>query len=383
MTGSRSSRGDGSVFFRPDRQRWVAVVDFGFVEGRRKRPTRSFEKKKDALAWKNQVLAEHRAGLPTVGRTLTVEAWLKRWLDDYVDPSRRAPATKATYRSLVSTHLLPALGQKRLVDLNQEDVSALFREMAKTRRQSTIQQTKVVLTCALAAAMQNDLILRNVASLAPAPRAQKATKTVRPLTDEQRVALFKAAEGHPLRALLVLAAALGLRRGELLGLQWRDLDETPGVLHVRRQVVRGLARQPLSVQAPKASSGRSLQLPGQVIDLLTDYRAVQEAQWPDRDWNRAGWLFPNEAGGPRDPSNVNRVFTSLYRRAGIEQRGLHLLRHTAGTKAYEAGVDMKTVMEMFGHKTLAVTDKYVTSTPALHERAAKLIDGTLMDLVGA
>ncbi len=377
MSAKRRSKGEGSVFWREDRQRWMAEVDYGYVDGKRKRSTRGFVRKTDAIKWRNKTIAAQALGLPAGDGSMTVTVWLRRWLDEDVDRSSRARTTRATYRSLVENHLVPKLGRKRLATLTHADVAACLAEMATTHAQSTIQQTKVVLKSALDAALRHDLVARNVAAQAEVPKSTKQTKVVRPLTLEQRSALFREVREHPLGPLVILLGVVGLRRGEGLALCWSDLDVAEQTLLVERQVLRGARGEGLVLAAPKAGSVRIIQLPAELLPILLAHRGQQQEQRPNAGWNPQGWMFPSPSGQVRDPSNVNRVINNMYARAGLDQRGLHPLRHTAGTVAHEVGVDMKTVMSMFGHKSLAVTDKYVVSTAALKGQAALRIGTTL------
>ncbi len=377
MTDRRRSKGEGSVFWREDRQRWMAVVDYGYVDGKRKRVTRGFVKKAEATRWRTQALVDQARGLPPQNGSTTVGGWLRTWLDEDVARSNRAGTTVATYRSLVETHLIPRIGRKVITKLTHADVATCLTEMATSHSQSTLQQVKVVLKSALDVAVRQDLLARNVAAQVQVPKSVKPTKVVRPLTLDQRAALFTEVAEHPLGPLVVLTGLVGLRRGEGLALRWTDLKVEEQTLHVGRQVVRGGRGEGLLLVPPKAGSVRTIQLPAGLVSVLTDHRRAQRQASRGDGWNPSGLMFPSPEGGLRDPSSVNRVVNGMYRRAGVDQTGLHPLRHTAGTVAHEVGVDMTTVAAMFGHKSLAVTDKYVASTAALRGAAAEKIGATM------
>ncbi len=381
MTTTRRGKGEGSIFWREDRQRWMAVVDYGYVDGKRKRVTRGFIRRAEATRWRTQALADQARGLPPQNGSTTVGVWLRQWLNEDVARSGKAATTVATYRSLVETHLIPRLGRKLLTKLTHADVAACLVDMTTSHSQSTLQQTKVVLKSALDSAVRRDLLARNVAAQVQVPKSAKPTKVVRPLTRDQRSALFTEVSGHPLGPLVMLTGLVGLRRGEGLALRWTDLDVDEQTLSVERQVVRGGRGIGLLLVPPKAGSVRSIQLPTELVSLLVAHRRAQDQASHERGCSPSGLMFPSPHGGLRDPSSVNRVVDGMYKRAGVDQKGMHPLRHTAGTVAHEVGVDMTTVAAMFGHKSLAVTDKYVASTAALRGAAADKIGATIAGLL--
>jgi len=217
-----------------------------------------------------------------------------------------------------------------------------------------VQWIHAVLRNALESAVREEIITRNVAKLVrvPAPRY----KINRGLTAQQAKATLTAAEGHRLHALYVLALFLGLRRGELLGLRWQDVDLDTAKL----EVVQTLQRVGGSLRfvPPKTDdSARTVPLPPVCVDALREHRKRQFAErseiWPD--WEDHGLVFPSRRGTPIEPDNLRRSWSEIRERAGLGPTRLHDLRHTCVTLLLDLGTPPHVVQEIVGHSGIEVT----------------------------
>jgi integrase len=225
--------------------------------------------------------------------------------------------------------------------------------------------------------MREELVSRNVATLVrvPSPRY----KVGKGLSVNQVRGLLKAAEGHRLYALYVVAATMGLRRGELLGMRWSDLDLDNGTLIIEQTVQRAGGRLVLS-DAKTESSESPLPLPEWTWLVLLDH---QEAQQAERKrlaavWQDHGLVFPSEAGTPMEPRNLNRHFASLRTRAGLPNVRLHDMRHTVVSMLMELGVPPHVVQAIARHADVKITLKIYSHTnlDAMRQALGKL-DGRL------
>jgi integrase len=194
-------------------------------------------------------------------------------------------------------------------------------------------------------------------------------KEIKPLSREQARALLEAAKGDALHAFYVLAVTTGMRNGELLGLQWRDVDLDASTLQVRRTVFNGV------VSPPKTAAGnRTIRLTGLAGAALREHRLARAKE------RISGWVFPSRAGTPLSVHNVhNRSWKPLLGRAGLPaSTRMHDLRHTCATLLLSRGVPVKVVSEMLGHASVSITlGTYSHVLPDMQESAARAMDEAL------
>jgi integrase len=270
MARKRRGRGEGSVFEREDGL-WVGSISLGLTEsGRRNRKTVYGATKSEVLNELDRLRSEARVGsLPGAGG-LTVGQLLDRWLE-----SSKATTEMRTFEErqrIVKNHVRPRLGSLKLAKVNALHVEGLYADMARDGvGATTIRHAASVLGVALSHACKLKLIAFNPAAAIKKPKAPKRQMLF--LTPDQVAILLKAAEGQPCYALLVLALATGCRQGELLALNWDDVDLTKGTLTVRRSLAQTDAG--LVVKEPKtAASRRTITLPALAISVLTGRKAA-------------------------------------------------------------------------------------------------------------
>jgi integrase len=226
--------------------------------------------------------------------------------------------------------------------------------------------------------MREELVHRNVAKLVrvPVPRY----KVGKGLTVEEVRKLLQAAEGHRLQPLYVVAATMGLRRGELLGMRWRDLDLDTGTLSVEKTIQRAGGK--LRMQDTKTEDSESvLPLPEWTWLALLEHQEHQAAErarlaevWQDHDL-----VFPSELGTPIEPRNLNRHFAGLRERAGLPKVRLHDLRHTVVSLLMELGVPPHVVQAIARHSDVKITLKIYAHTNLAEMRSALgKLDGKLL-----
>lgn len=229
-------RGSGEDSIYKDGERWRGAVSLGATgDGRRRRIKVSGRTKAEVVA---KLKALHRsldAGIEQPTRRLTIGAFLDTWLAGL--PARVEPSTVTNYTDMVKTHLKPALGGKLLSQLTVSDVNALWATKRKAGyKPNSIRIMRAVLRAALGQAERESLVIRNVAALSDAPRVGQSEG--RSLTIAEAKLLLDAASGDRLEALYALTLTLGLRRGEVLGLSWGDVDLDGRTMLLRRQIAR-------------------------------------------------------------------------------------------------------------------------------------------------
>ncbi len=225
-------------------------------------------------------------------RVPTVAEFLEYWLAQSVAPRLR-PLTLAGYTVNVRKHLVPALGKIRLDRLTPQQVQEMMNErLAAGFSAKTVRYTHQVLRTALSVARRWELVDRNVATLVDPPRAKRPT--IRPLEPHEARLFLDSLHGNRLEALYSVALALGLRQGEALGLQWRDIDLDAGVLKIRHQLQR--INQKLTLVEPKTErSRRALVIPPSIGAQLREHakRQLAEKLWAGTKWTENDLVFAN------------------------------------------------------------------------------------------
>ena len=233
---TRRGRGEGSITRRAD-GRWMARVDLGWQDGKRRRNGRTKREVQDKL---RETLHRTEKGLPPIPEQETVGAFLRRWLE--IVRGKVRPRTHKSYEQVVRIHLEPGIGRVRLAKLTPLDVSAWFESRhAAGVGGRTIHYARAVLRAALNQALKWELVSRNVASLTDPPRYR--AREIAPLTPEQTRKFLAAVAGHRLEALFTVAIGLGLRLGEALGLPWDAVNLDAGTLWVHQTLERA-GKQP-------------------------------------------------------------------------------------------------------------------------------------------
>jgi integrase len=311
-----------------------------------------------------------------------VQEYLDYWLRAVVLQERR-PKTYQGYEGVVRLHLVPGLGRKRLGRLSAQDVRVFLirlrqecqcckngwdaqREKARccARRDHEccesrlsprmVQFVHAVLRNALECAVREEVIPRNAARLVKVATPQYTVN--RGLTAPQAQAVLKAARTHRLGALYTLALFLGLRRGELLGLRWADVDLDGGKLEVVQTLQR--VGGALRLVPPKTEgSRRTVPLPDVCVEALREHKRRQFRErsdaWPD--WEDQGLVFPSRRGTPMEPDNLRRSWSAIRTAASLPGVRFHDLRHTCVTLLLDLGVPPHVVREIVGHSAIEVT----------------------------
>ena len=234
----------------------------------------------------------------------------------------------------------------------------------------TVRNIHQIISSALKLAIEQRLIARNPADGCALPKAER--KEMKTLTSDQLGAFFQEARDSGVYELYYLDLATGLRRGELLGLKWADVDLDRGVLKIQRAISRQNGKV---VEAPLKTKNayRTLPLSADAISVLMQQR---------RKTGNSEWVFPSPTGGPMSPDSVLHMLHRVLKRAGLPKVRFHDLRHTFATLALQNGVDVKTVSSMLGHYSAGFTlDTYAHVTTSAKREAAKTMGNVLSGAV--
>jgi integrase len=372
---------EGTIIKRPSRAKpWVGVIDCGWHNGKRKRRMTPYCETRDEAAKElTKLLHKRDLGLPISGDRQTVEQYLIGWLASIHPPIVR-PRTFERFEGIVRLHLTPALGHHQLEKLQPAHVQHLLNQkLAADLSLQSVKHIRTTLSIALNRAVKWDLLARNVASLTELPKIER--EPVTPLTPSDARRLLECAAADRLEAVYSVALAIGLRRGEALGLAWDDIDLDARVptVRVNRSLQRAEGR--LQLLPPKTQgSRRSIQLPDVAIKALRRHRArqLEERLAAGPEWHDTGLVFTTRKGSPLEPRNQVRHFKALLKRAGLTESRFHDLRHTAASLLLAQGVHPRVVMEILGHSRISITmDTYSHVMPSMMNEAAAKMDAIL------
>lgn len=359
----RRTRGTGSIYPTADGKHRAQLT---LSDGRRRSKTHPTRAK--AEAWlRQQAEMAARGEMPADGRgyaKTTLAAFLTRWLADAVQPNRRH-ATWEIYSRLTATHIIPALGHKRLAALHPLDVQRFYADrLAAGLSRSTVQLLHAILRRALAQAVKWGLLPASPLARVEPPRGNPPAMKV--WTPDQARHFLAVARADPLYPLWLTALTTGLRRGEILGLRWQDVD----LAGARLQVRGGLHSAPggFAIGPTKTGKSRVVALTAETVAALAAHRGGAA----DGDF-----VFTLN-GQPISPRTLPVWFRRLAASAGLPRIRFHDLRHTCATLLLSSGVHPKVVQEMLGHASISMTlDIYSHVLPAMQDDAARALSAAL------
>ena len=278
-----------------------------------------------------EAMGDAARGIVVDDKNLTVSEYLDRFLEDV----QRGSVRESTYsrdKYLITNHVKPTLGRVKLKNLSAMHLQRLYREKQDAGLSaSTVQKVHHILHKALAQAVRWDLIARNPTDNVKAPTP--TPKEMHPLSAEEVRRLLEATQGDRLKALYVLAVTTGMRRGELLGLKWTDVDLENRRLSIRRALTRTDNGKYVALTEPKTKgSRRTVKLTQRAVEALRSHLKMQlaEIEVAGDLYGDQGLVFTTQAGTPINPSNLRqRSFAPLLKKAGLP----HIRFHDLVTRA--------------------------------------------------
>ncbi|MFF1321201.1 tyrosine-type recombinase/integrase [Streptomyces chartreusis] len=347
----RNPNGAGTITRRKD-GRYQCAVYVLQPDGTRARKFAYGKTWQECDTKRRELLAKVDQGVPVPTRSAKLSEWLPYWLDNVIKP-RRKLSTYDKYEAHVRLYLVPLLGAKRLESLGVADVRRFLVRLEKETTAATAKESHRVLRSALSSACREELITRNVAKLVEPPRTDN--RELKPWTLNETLDFLAASRKDPLYAAFVLAIAMGLRRGEIVGLRWSDLDLDNRVLYVRQQTQR--RRGVLYDDDPKSRRRRAVPLPALCIAPLRWHRMRQATARikAGEKWHQSDYVFATRTGRQVEPRNIYRSFTRVAESAGLRVIRLHDARHGTATLLTAAGVAPRVVMEILGHSQISIT----------------------------
>ena len=358
------SRNEGSISKRANGS-YLAQVS---IDG--KRVSRVYKTKKEAQEWITTMTGQVKQGLTYNSAKTTVDELLAEWLK--IKKTKSRPATEEQYRRIARLYISPALGKLKLQDITAARIQRLYSDLEKQNvGKRTIEITHTVLHGFLAHAQRLGLVAQNWAALVEVPRPASREMVV---WDESQVSQFLIANPD---TFYRLALATGMRRGELIGLQWKDVDWSAGMIHVRRQVYE-LEGGGWIFQAPKTERGRrGIRLGRGMLEALRYQFTVTIPQMQaiaGEAWQENDLIFPTGKGTPRNGYNVSKDFHERVLASGLPVIRFHDMRHTAASIMLLHGEPPVRVAGILGQSVQILLSTYAHYIPDDQERASSLMD---------
>jgi integrase len=362
--------------------RWYAVIYEGTdpvtgKERRRWHPAGTSREDAERLA---ASLAADLNGRNDDGRALTFGTYLlARWL-----PGRKLELARSTwdgYRRNVELHVLPSLGSVPIRRLRPHHLERLYHEKLHPENGNrplapkTVLEIHLIIRSALNDGVRRGVVTRNVALAAHAPKLRSIPKVEPQAWTAQELAVFlREAAGHRLFPALWLLANTGLRRSELLGLKWDDIDLAQATISINRGLV-SVGYELHESRGKTSNSRRAVDLDPTTVQVLSAWKAWQVSERGAVGIKPTGWVFADIDGNPVHPHSISQAFERVVARAGVPKVRLHDVRHTHGTLLIKAGVPVKVVSERLGHGNPAFTiDTYQHVLPGMQAEAARIFE---------
>lgn len=329
-----------------------------------------------------------------ISTDMTIEDWLHYWYEVYAKRNIKQ-STAVSYIGYINNHITPKIGTQSLSELNTDMLQRFFNseydtgnkkrdKKAKGLSPKTIHNISLMLHKALAKAVDLELLRRNYIDSVELPRTEAPEMRVLTITEQQELMKILKTTDDKYAYGIWISMATGLRIGEVLGLQWRDIDFNERKLYVRRTVNRlqtidgSEKKTEIVVGSPKSKKSiRDIPFTVAVADNFKAYQAVAQKNMSVSQLKPTDFIIAMQHDKPTEPKTLQKSFRRLIDEAGITDASFHCLRHTFATRAIEKGVDVKTLSVILGHADVSTTlNRYAH---VLDEQKRKTMDILLED----
>ncbi len=347
------------------------------ITGKRRQRSKTFNTKREAENERAKWLVEIERGTAIEGSKMTVGEYLDHWLATIARHSVRETSYQA-YETTICVHVKPALGSIALQRLTPAQVQEFYANALTAGRSAVVvHKCHLRLSQALRQAVRWQMVSRNVCDAVDPPRVTHKQAATWTAEEVKKFLVFAEKDGyHP---YWLLAVATGMRRGELLGLRWQDIDIARSRVHVRQSVTVGNKGAPIFQEPKTPKARRVIPIPVEVAAALQAHRVRQNAirlacdAWRDHDL-----VFTVADGGPINPGNLLRNLRALAKKAEIPPLNIHALRHTHATLLLQQGQNAKVIQERLGHANISMTlSTYAHVLPDMQEHASDAIGAML------
>lgn len=393
---TRRAAGTGSLRKRTDGL-WEARATTGYDPETGKQLVKSVygRTQSEARIKLNKMIAEIDDGTYVEPSKMPLEAWVKRWVEEYTFDKKYA--TVKNYKTIFKAHIIPKLGRFQLCELDRMRVQRFYNELYSPRDGSkgisakTVRNVHGLLNKVLGQAVMDGLIRMNPCAGAVLPRKEKTV--IKPLTDEQLKELLLAADDDPdYGNLIKLVALTGLRESEALGLTWDCVNFRRGTVLIEKQLLKKpLKDGGICFSSPKNGRARSIMPAPYVMEILQNQKEKQEEyrriagscweDWKDEARPKCRLVFTTITGSYISPGTMRVHFKKIAEQIGCPEARVHDLRHTYAMVSLENGDDIKTVQGNLGHATAAFTlDVYGHVSDRMKKESSSIMEEFIRSL---
>ncbi len=327
---------------------------------------------KEAYEKLRELIAEYRNVELTEASQITVEEWLKKWMDEYMMFSIREQ-TWTSYESVIRLHIIPNLGNKTVASLTTSVVQKFYNKLlSEGKSGSLVRDAHLILHQAMDVAIKENLIAKNPTNGTKIPKVEYKPKNI---LNETQLEMFMEAikEDELWYDFFYTEITTGLRRGELCGLKWCDFNETTGQLNVVRTVTTHKGGGLKTGETKTQKGTRTIYLPPSTVKLLSERKTKVSSEW----------IFPDfyDNSKPINPSTAYLKLKAILKNAGLPSIRFHDLRHTFATHALSSGVDARTLSGILGHTNASFTlDTYTHVTNDMQKNASVIVGRFMKDI---
>ena len=361
---AKRANGEGSIRKRKD-GKWLVTFPTGLYKenGKREYLYFYFNSQAEAVEKMRQLQNEKAVGVCRSKAAIKTGDWIHTWIEKYKAP-HLAPSTLTSYRNNFRVHIRPYVGEIALKDLTTYHIQKMLDN--GNFRFSLFIKVRNVIHGALEQAVELGMIPKNPCKGVAYPKDDR--KDVWALTKEEQQRLIAALDGEYYRTMLLTYLYTGMRAGEGIPLQWKDIDLNKRTIRVNKKAIlhhdyaTHSGKQEIQNFCKTESSKRTIVITAGLVAILAEHKEEMKkrAAALGLEWSEDSLVFWNTRNKIVQYGNLKESLSKIYRKAGIEGATMHTLRHTYATRCFEAGVDVKVVSEQLGHKDVKTTyDIYV------------------------
>jgi integrase len=352
----RRAKGEGTIFWSQSERRWIAEITL--PDGRKKK-----KRSKDRQVVSDWLFAQRKA-ISDYNQPLDDKTTFNEFADKFLEEVAKhtlKEKTYITYESYLRLHVRPDLGRMKLASIQSQHIQRLYtKKLGSGLSKKTVHHIHGTLRRVLNKAVKRGLIQRNPCDGVTPPRIDKQVPSV--WTIEEAKTFLSAVSDHRWYGIYLIALTTGARRGEILGMEWQNINWIKGTITINKTIVEIKGKATITSPKTKLSS-RTIVLPSLVLDLLKENR------------KSSVWIFPSERGNPLSPRNLLRHFYSVLEKLDVPKIRFHDLRHTAATILLQKDVHPKKVQELLGHSSITLTlDTYSHIIPGVDNQVAEEMD---------
>lgn len=365
----KRANGEGSILpykVNGVQKGWRASIQIGFKDDGtpdRKQfygKTQKEVKEKLEMCKRNMLI-----GNTLTNAAITLEEWFFTWLFDYKKDQLKDTSFTRYYNLYKNYIQNTSLGKLKLQDFKAAHLQKYYNNLLNLGvTPTTIKQLNGKIKTCLGEAERQEYISKNYAKIVTLPKIE-VNKEIKVLTKEEQNRFLEAIKGHELEMLYIIALSTGIRKGEIRGLKWSDVNLTKGEITVNRTISNiaiyengEIVGWKLVEQTPKTKNSiRTIPLPNNVLVKFKKYRSkqIEHILYMGDAYNNQDYVFPNFKGNLIEEKTPGRRLNTVLKHINIHPIRFHDLRHTYATRLFEAGVPPKTVQELMGHSDISTT----------------------------